>query len=751
MRGFLFITVAALCAAQTVWGQDASGLSSSLQEVEKLDSVVVSASRAGKKTPVTYTMLGKEDLQSQSPLNSLPMSLSLQPSVVSSTEGGTGLGYSKLRIRGSKGSQINVTLNGVTLNDAESQEVFWVNIPALSSMLSSVQLQRGLGTTASGAGAFGASINMSTAMVGDKPSASFDYIRGAWNTSQTCLSLSSGKTASGLYANFLYSKGTTEGYIRNAFADVQSLMAVVGYLSEKNSLRFTYLMGKQHSGITWEGISQSALETDRRYNPAGEYYDQFGNVHYYDNESDNYLQQHFQLNYTHLFSAALSWTSTLNFTRGDGYYEQYKADKKLSKYGLEPVEFDGETYKRADFIIRKKKDNSLYVLNSDLRYHQGALKFDIGLSASAYDGGHFGNVIWCSLVPGEQDNWYYNSALKQDYSLFARGEYEFAQDWNFYLDLQYRLVSLRMQGQDDDFSDLGYEKSWAFFNPRAGVSYSPSEASKFYFSAALGHREPGRSDIKDVISSNNAGAEKAELKPESMLDLELGYEYHSTALSFSAALYAMEYQDMLLETGRLSSSGYALKENVGRAYRRGVELSAAYNPFSFLSLSAALNLSANRISDYTAYVSKYASYDDYTFVGQLEEHYQNTTMLMSPSAVASASVLLRPFVGCEKLSALEFRLNGRFVGKQYWDNTQCEDRSLPAYFVADASLSHSFKFAGGNLLRLGIYVDNLLNNKYCADAWVSREYYELEGEYVQYEGLFPQAPISCMLRVSYSF
>lgn len=723
-----------------------------------MDSVVVSASRAGRKTPVTYSMLSKQDLQSFSPLNSLPMSLSLQPSVVSSTEGGTGLGYSKLRIRGSKGSQINVTLNGVTLNDAESQEVFWVNIPALSSMLSSVQLQRGLGTTASGAGAFGASINMSTAMVGDRPSGSFDYSRGAWNTSQTTVSLSTGKTASGLYANFLYSKGTTDGYIRNAFADVQSLMAVVGYLSEKNSVRFTYLMGGQHSGITWEGISQSILEKDRRYNPAGAYYDQFGNVHYYDNESDNYLQQHFQLNYTHLFSDALNLTTTLNYTKGDGYYEQYKADKKFSKYGLESVVIDGQTYKKADFITHKSMDNSLYVLNSDLRYSRGALKLDLGLSASVYDGGHFGNVIWCSMVPGVLENWYENDALKQDYSIFARGEYEFAQGWNLYLDLQYRFVSLNMKGQGDDFSDyldgfpeLSYGKTWGFFNPRAGISYSPSQTSKFYFSAALGHREPGRSDIKDVISSNNSGAEKEELKPESMLDLEFGYEYHGSNFSLAADLYAMEYQDMLLETGRLSSSGYALKENVGRAYRRGVELSAAYDPASFFALSAALNLSANRIFDYTAYVSQYASYEDYTFVGQLEEHYQNTTMLMSPSVVASASVLLRPFVCCEKLSALELRLNGRFVGKQYWDNTQCEDRSLPAYFVADASLSHSFRVAGSNVLRLGLYVDNLLNNKYCADAWVSREYYVQEGEYVQYEGLFPQAPISCMFKLSYSF
>ena len=313
MRGFLFIAVLSALIPFSAQGVEKEATE---EKVERLDSVVVSVSRAGKDTPVTFTMVGKDELSRSNPLNSLPMNLSLQPSVVSVNEGGTGLGYSTLTVRGSKGSQINVTLNGITLNDAESQEVFWVNIPALSSMISSVQVQRGLGTSANGAGAFGASINMSTASVGQNPFSSVDMSVGSYGTFMSTFAAGTGLTKSGLYFNAAYSRSTTDGYIRNAFADVQSAMAVLGWMNERNSLRLTWLMGDQHTGITWEGISLAQYEKDRRYNPAGEYEDEYGNLHYYDNETDNYRQHHLQLNYTHSFTDRLAWSTTFNYTRG---------------------------------------------------------------------------------------------------------------------------------------------------------------------------------------------------------------------------------------------------------------------------------------------------------------------------------------------------------------------------------------------------------------------------------------------------
>jgi iron complex outermembrane receptor protein len=339
MRGFLFLAIAVLFTAVPTRVQGAPVEDS--VKVELIDSVIISASRAGKGTPVSYTHISGKELKGANPIQSIPMSLSLQPSVVSVNEGGTGLGYSKMTVRGSKGTQINVTVNGVPLNNPESQEVFWVNIPALGNFLSSVQLQRGIGTSSNGTGAFGASINMNTATVAPNPYARVDLGGGSFNTFTATGAMGTGRLKSGLFFDFAYSRNYTDGYIRNAWANVQSLYANVGWINEKNSLKLTYLMGDQHTGITWNGISLDQYEKDRRYNSAGEYYDQYGNVRYYDNESDNYTQHFLMLNYTRQFTSNLAWSTSLNYTRGDGYYENYKSGKESSDYGFtEEIEGD---------------------------------------------------------------------------------------------------------------------------------------------------------------------------------------------------------------------------------------------------------------------------------------------------------------------------------------------------------------------------------------------------------------------------
>ncbi|MBR5862884.1 MAG: TonB-dependent receptor, partial [Bacteroidales bacterium] len=581
MRGFLFL--AALCSLIPFSAQGAekeAALSGNEEKVERLDSVVVSTSRAGRNTPVTFTMVGKEELRRANPLNSLPMNLGLQPSVISLNEGGTGLGYSKMTVRGTKGSQINVTLNGITLNDAESQEVFWVNIPALSSMISSVQLQRGLGTSANGAGAFGASINMSTAAVGADPFASAEMALGSYGTYIGSFAAGSGLLDSGVYFNAAYSRGMTDGYIRNAFADVHSAMSVLGWMNDRNSLRLTWLMGDQRTGITWEGISPEMYKVDRRYNPAGEYCDQFGNVHYYDNETDNYAQHHLQLNYTHAFTDQLAWSTTFNYTRGDGYYENYKAGKSFSKYLMPDPVVDGVTYYEGDFITKEALANDYFVLNSDLRYAPDALNLTGGLNLSRYDGDHIGSVLWSDVLGDSFDygshEWYLNRGLKHEASAFVRGEVLCFDGFTAFADLQYRGVWLTMSGPEDDGVLLDHSDNWQFFNPRAGLSYRWSPTSRVYASAALGHREPGRSDIKELILDANkslvagVASRGVDIRPEKMLDVEIGYEYVGERLSLSANLYMMEYWDMLLETGKLTDVGYAIKENVPRSWRRGV-------------------------------------------------------------------------------------------------------------------------------------------------------------------------------------
>jgi iron complex outermembrane receptor protein len=677
--------------------------------------------------------------------------------VVSVNEGGTGLGYSKLTVRGSKGSQINVTLNGITLNDAESQEVFWVNIPALSSMISSVQLQRGLGTSANGAGAFGASINMSTASVGADPFACAEMSLGSYGTYIATFSAGSGLLKSGVYFNAAYSRGLTDGYIRNAYADVQSAMAVLGWMNERNSLRLTWLMGDQKTGITWEGISLEQYETDRRYNPAGEYYDQFGNVHYYDNETDNYAQHHLQLNYTHSFTDCLSWSTTFNYTRGDGFYENYKAGKSFSKYLMSDPVIDGIVYDEGDFITKEALANDYFVLNSDLRYSSDKLKLTGGINLSRYDGDHIGSVLWSNVLGDTFDydshEWYLNRGLKHEANVFLRGEMLLAERLTAFADMQYRGIWLEMSGPEDDGVLLDHNDSWQFFNPRAGLSYRWSPSSRIYASAALGHREPGRSDIKELILDANKAASAGvshkgvDIRPEKMLDIEIGYEYHAEKVSLSANLYMMEYWDMLLETGKLTDVGYAIKENVPRSWRRGLELAAGWEALPWLRLGGNLTISSNKIRNYTAYYEMYDNMNDWNYMGQHQVQFSNTDILMSPSLVGMASVTLRPFASKSgPLKSAYLAWDGKYVGKQYYDNTSSDERSIPAYFVADLSAGYDLPH-----ISFSLHVNNLFNRMYYADAWLWRAYFHQEDDYISDVGIYPQAPVNLMFKVSYRF
>ena len=713
------------------------------EKVERLDSIVVSASRAGKKTPVTYTNVGKDALRAADPQASLPMALNLLPSVVTYNEGGTGLGNSAMTIRGSKGSQINVTLNGITLNDAESQEVFWVNIPSLTALISSVQVQRGLGTSANGAGAFGASINMNTAFVSPDPWARAELSMGSYDTFITTVSGSSGLSDKGLYASAAYSRGTTDGYIRNAFVQSRSAFMALGWLGNGQSLRFTYLMGKQRSGITWDGIELEQYEKDRTYNGAGEYYDDLGNTYYYPNQTDNYAQHHLQLNYTRALNANLAWATTLNYTRGDGYDEYYKRNKKLKNYGISDI--SGTAPAKSDLTYRKLMDNDLWVLNSDLRYRTDILNITGGVNISRHRGGHWGEVLWVQAFgdkqPGYgQDDWYRADALKYDIGSFVRAEYSPLAWLTAYADLQYRGVNYMLSGRDDDWLEYGsnpadifdYSRFWNFFNPRAGVTVA-SGPWKTYLSLAYGHREPGRGDIKENIKGDGA-----DIVPEKMLDLELGWAYEGKAFSASSNLYLMEYWDMLLETGRLSSSGYAIKENVPRSWRRGLEASLTRKALPWLTADANATLSLNQIADCTAYVP----FEDYSDTHPV--NYGKTTMLLSPSVVGMARLSVVPCAGAVIAADV------KYVGKQYVDNSMREEMAIPAYATVNLSASKSFGM-GRSLLTVSAYVNNLLNNLYYASGWRWESYDPASDTVYSGMGVYPQPPLNFMFKTSLIF
>lgn len=718
---------------------------------EKLDSIVVSSTRAGKNTPVTHTSITKQQLGEQAASHSLPMILALQPSVVATTEGGLGLGYSKLSVRGTDDSRTNVTLNGIAINDGESQQVIWANLPSIQGFLQSVQLQRGVGTSVNGTSAFGASINMQTASPAANPYGAAQFALGSYQTYMTTVAAGSGITKHGFSLDVVYSHNSTKGYIRNAKANLNSLYASLGWRNENNSLKINYIFGDQVTGITWEGCPlelnpdhpTANYYADRRYNVAGEYYDQAGNVHYYDNETDNYQQHFIQGIYTHQFNPFLTWNTTFNFTKGDGYYENYKADAKFSKYGLQNQTIGDTTYKKSDLIIRQTMDNQYFAATSNLNYNTRNIRSTLGVAYSNYNGDHFGNVIWGMYNQNIPDNfsWYLNNGLKQDVSVFLRAEWDITQKITAFADLQYRHVGYTLSGNDKDFVSVESKMSYHFFNPKAGITYNPSPRSKFYASVAVAHREPTRSDIKESIKSKKVD----DISQERLIDYEIGYKYTAPKFSATANVYFMEYKNQLVATGKISPVGYVIKENIPDSYRRGLELAAAWQAVTWLRMDANLTLSKNKLKNFTAYIDTYDNPNDWNSVEQTRVHYSKSNLTLSPEIIGMAMLTVNP---CKTIS---LSLNGKYVGKQYMDNSSSAIAEVPSYFVAGFHAGKDFKLKNNSALQLSFTVDNLFNHKYYSYGWIAQSRFADGSAPVFARGVYAQAEINFIAKVAYKF
>jgi iron complex outermembrane receptor protein len=748
MKGKNFFFIAFAMIPALTYGQ-AAGPDKNNERIERLDSVVVSAYRADSRTPVAHTTVTRDALKAVEPDASLPMALSLQPSVVTMTEGGTGFGYSRMRVRGSDGTRINVTLNGVTLNDAESQEVFWVNIPSLTSMLQSVQLQRGLGTSVNGPGAFGASVNMQTLAAGSEPYGRFEAGYGSYNSFSVLAGAGTGRLKNGLFFDADFSYNRTDGYIRNAWGRVGSALIQTGWMGRNDIVKLVYILGKQHTGITWNGVPKDSLATNRTYNSAGEYFDDQGNRRYYGNESDNYTQHHLQLFYSHEFNENLFISTTLHYTRGTGFYEQYKYNKKFSSYGLSSQTVGGTTYKKSDFITRKKMDNEFlsFSLNVDRLFEGG--KWTSGLNASTYNGLHFGRIAWSKYNENIADDyeWYSNTGLKRELNFFSRVEKAvYDSRLNLYADLQARRISYDMCGTDSDIADMKYSRKYFFFNPKAGLSFDLSRFSSVYASVSLGHKEASRDDIKESIKSNQGDS----IRPERMIDFELGYRLSTSKYAVGINFYDMEYKDQLVATGKLSESGYTIKENVARSFRRGVEVTAAASITPRLRAEANVTLSMNKILGYSCYVDTYDNDSDWNSLPQTREYYPKTDLILSPSVVGMAMLTYSPLQG------LDISANLKHVGKQYYDNTSSSDRMLDPYSVLNAAASYSLNFKGKGAfgkssLKMSIFANNLLGEKYCSEAWVYRALFKESGTSYVEDGFFPQAGRYFSFKCTYSF
>lgn len=737
----VFITLSAILLIGGLHAQQADSL-----KIVKLDAVVVSATRVSNDAPVAVSNMNENEIKKENATKNIPAILQALPSVVSYTEGGTSVGNTSFRIRGTDANRINITLNGMPLNNPESQEVYWVNLPDLSNSLQSIQIQRGVGTSTNGTASFGASISMQTLGGRAKPYADLSTAYGQYNTLLLSGAAGTGIMKNGLSFDARYSYVKSDGYIRNGKVDHRNLYAAISHYTDKQLIRLIYMDGIQHTGITWEGIDPSMVDVDRRYNPAGEYKDDNGRTRYYDNETDNYYSNIGQLLYTRYLSHSLTLNGNLSYNHGYGYYENYKTGRKFSNYGLENQVVDGITYKKSDVIHRKQMMNDLYVGGLNLKYDRNEFALTLGGMYSYYDGDHYGRLLWAKYnqnIPNGYE-WNRNSAVKQDANFFLKAEYRPLDNLSFFAEVQDRYIDYRMKGLDDDRVDLTNKNSYNFINPKVGMSLRFADYNEIYASFGISNREPLRSDLKESLK----GGGTRDITSERLSDYELGYKYTNSVFAFSANFYYMKYKDQLVQTGKLNDTGYKLQENVPDSYRTGIELAMAYTPTYWLKLDGNVTLSRNKIKNYTAYYTVYDpdTYDPLIPYQQVTEFYKSTDISFSPKAVGSFSVTFKPF---EKE---DFSLSfiNKYVGSMYYDNTSNSDNRLSEYLVTDMVASYSLDMQKVGKLDFQFIINNLASIKYNANAWIDT-YTFPDGSREIYKGVYPQAGANLMGRIRYRF
>lgn len=710
-----------------------------------LDSVVVSATRATDKTPVAQSAVNQRAIEERRIGRDLPYLLELLPSVVSYSDNGSMMGSTSFRIRGADASRINITIDGVPLNDAESQSVFWVNIPDLGAISRSLQLQRGVGTSSFGSGAFGGLLNIASRTTPATAGARFESGWGAFNTWNAAAGVSSGLLHDAFTFDARYGYVSSDGYLDHSGMWQQTLHLNGAWRGKNQLLKAFVLYGEQHSQLTFEGVPFENLTTDRR-----QVYTE--NAAYYPNETDNYQQTHVHLHYLYQWNEAWKLNATAYYTKGAGFYEQYKTNASLAKYGLPPQEMDGVTYTKSDLIRRKGLDNDFYGLNIAVLYDADRLHMTAGAGASRYDGDHYGKVLWTKRSAGNVDynrDWYTNTGVKDELNVFAKASYDLLASLSLFADVQLRNVHFKMHGLDDDYYEkqaanpsdpltgiLDHTYQWLFLNPKAGLSYSPDKRHHAFVSFAVGNREPNRSDLKDADKNGVHTPAKA----ERLYDWEAGYTFRPSFGQFGVNLYYMNYRDQIVATGRVNDAYRLIMENVPESYRAGVELTAALRPATSLQLEAAFAWSRNKLKNYTNYVD-----EDYGAATR-EEYFPETTIAFSPDVVASAALRYFPLKG------LSLALTGKYVGKQFYDNTQNDSRSLDAYFTTGFQTGYDFPIGGRAAAFVQLSINNLFNALYCTSAFVEyRSVFSDGSPDEQDRRYFPQAGVNGMLKAGIRF
>lgn len=695
------------------------------------DEVVVMATRADENTPATYTNLGKEQIAARNLGQDLPMLLNLTPSVVVTSDAGAGVGYTWMNIRGSDPTRINVTVNGIPMNDAESHGVWWVNMPDIAANIENMQIQRGVGTSTNGAAAFGASVNLQTTVLNNEPYAEINTSGGSFNTFKNSLSFGTGKTRSGWALDGRASAIQSDGYVERASSDLKSYYLSAAWYGEKTHVKLINFTGAEKTYQAWNGVPSDSLSTNRRFNPSGLYYDAEGKIQYYDNETDNYQQSHYQFHVSRQINPSWVVNAAAHYTYGRGYYEQYRANDRLNRYNIEPVVIGETTISRSDLIRRRWLDNHFYGGTASLNYNpRTELKANLGGSFHIYDGVHFGEVIWARYAGSSaiRHRYYENTGLKLDYNYFLKLNYSVLQNLNLFADLQMRHITYEFEGPaiiNEELKMLDQTANFSFFNPKTGVVYQLSPEQRMYAYFGIGNREPVRKDFTESSPESRPGREK-------MLNYEAGYQFGGARSRFNVNVYYMDYYDQLVLTGEINDVGGYTRTNTPRSHRLGVELEAGFIPVSWMQWIGNLSLSQNKIQEFTEYSDMYD--ENYNWVGTDVSVYKNTDISFSPSVVAASMFAFTP------VRNLSFDVMSKYVGRQFIDNTSSKQRSLDPYFLTDLKLSYDLKLSFVKGLEFSILANNIFDKMYISNAWIYKAKIGDSSDFTALEdGYFPQA------------
>lgn len=698
------------------------------------EEVIVSASRISSKTPATYSNVDARMLKRDNKGADLPYLLQSTPSLVVNSDAGAGVGYTSMRIRGSDLTRINVTINGVPVNDAETHQVYFVDLPDLSSSVDNIQVQRGVGTSANGGAAFGASINIKTDDSPTEPSATVNSAAGSFGTLKNTLMFSTGRTKNGFNINGRLSKIHSNGYIDRALSDLTSSYVSASWVNRNNILKFIVLDGSEVTYQAWNGCPRDSLATNRTYNPSGMMLNNDGSIKgYYDNETDNYRQTYYQLHYAHSFSSSTTFTAALFTTTGSGYYENYRNDEYFSSYNLEPQIYGSDTIYATDLIIQNRMDNVLYGFNASLNHSSTRLNTVFGAGLNRFDGSHYGLVKWAGTGFPADYEWYRNKSTKTDFNVFAKATYTVTEQFNIFADIQFRHIDYRLQGNHDDLRALDLHPVFNFWNPKAGVYYSFNSRNSAYFSVAVSNRDPNRE-----IYTDSDEEQLSHVTSERLTDYELGYSFSSTKANLTANLFFMDYDDQLVLTGQINNVGADVMVNVDDSYRAGMETVFGYKINSRINFDCNLSLSRNKIKKFSNFVEEYDS--DWNYLGQTENVIENTDISFSPNVIGGLNVNINIIQG------LTASVHERYVGRQYIDNTSTLSRSLDPYHTTGISLNYQCKQNVFNDLTFNLSISNLFNKMYCSNAWVYRAM--VGGSEFISDGYFPQAGISFMFGIN---